>query len=230
MELTPLHHVLVDLLGGHGVLAEVRADAVYLPELDLWANLWLTRSREGRFLMDLVATSPDGGVVADQWAALGTDVASATRDGLTSFSRCGFHVVLAALWGVLETDQVDHEAREVGGATWDVYLGPYSGRATTGTPPLTAPAELVDQVLRAFDASLEAGQTHALRVYVAWVNGAATYEALVDGREAPDVAAVVARAGWVFPDAGFVSTRWFVMARLREAGPAHRQTRACRGA
>lgn len=226
---TPLGPQLVDLLDGHGVRAEMRDDVVWLPDVGQWANLWMTATPEGRFLMDLRATAPEGGMVADQWVAMGTDVASARQDGLTSFCRCGFHVVLAGLWGVLEPDQVDHEVREVGGATWDLYVGPYFGRFTPGLQGLRAPATLVDQVLSAFDTHLTTGHTHALRVFVASVNGATTFEAVVDGEPAEAVGEVVARANWPFPPTGFVSLRWLVLARRQAGGPSHRTRRTCGG-
>jgi hypothetical protein len=58
VDITPLRHDLVTLLVGHGVRAELRDDAVYLPEMGRWANLWLTRSPEGRFVMDLRGDEP----------------------------------------------------------------------------------------------------------------------------------------------------------------------------
>lgn len=229
MSLTPLRQELVDLLAGHDVRAEVRDDAVLVVEVDRWANLWMSRSPAGRFIVELRTTAPEGVVVADRWAALGDDPKSAARDGLESFCRCGFHVVLAALWGVLETDQVDHEVREVGGQDWDVYLGPYTGRASAGTARLDAPLALADRVLAALDGHLGVGSTHAMRVYVASVNGAVTVEGLVDDRVSPAVEAAVAAAGWTFPPCGFASLRWFVIARRRDEAPAHRVTRSCRG-
>lgn len=68
-----------------------------------------------------------------------------------------------------------------------------------------------------------------MRVYVASVNGQITHEALVDGQASDEVVEAVARARWAFPATGFVSLRWFVMARRRADEPAHRTTRACGG-
>ncbi len=220
---------LLDLLHGHAVEAEIRDDMVYLPSVDRWANLWMWRTDSGTFLMEVRATGEGAEVVADRWAALGDDPKSATRDGLESFCRCGFHVVLAALWGVLETDQVDHEVRQVGGHAWDLYLGPYTGRASVGNARLDAPPALVDRVLEALDGHLGTGSTHAMRVFVAVVNGAVTVEGLVDDEVSPAVEAAVAAADWTFPASGFASLRWFVMARRRDEAPAHRVTRSCGG-
>ncbi len=52
MSVTPLRHELVDLLAGHDVRAEVRDDAVHVVEGDRWANLWMSRSPTGRFIVD----------------------------------------------------------------------------------------------------------------------------------------------------------------------------------
>lgn len=218
---------LVDLLAGHGVAAEERDDAVYVPSVERWANLWMWRTESGTFLMELRATASGDEVIADRWAAIGKAPADAVRDGLDSFCRCGFHVVLAALWGVLERDQVDHEVRIVGSAGWDIYLGPYTTRVSAGVAPLAAPSGLVDRVLAALDGHLVGSSTHALRVYVAVVEGAVTTEVLVDDELSADVEAAVVTATWSFPSAGFASLRWFVMARRREPGPAHVIERSC---
>ena len=66
MSVTPLRQELVDLLAGHGIRAEVRDEAVHVVEVDRWANLWMSRSPTGRFVVELRATGPDGVVVADR--------------------------------------------------------------------------------------------------------------------------------------------------------------------
>lgn len=223
----PLNVQLVALLAGHGVAAEERDHAVYVQSVARWANLWMWQTEGGTFLMELRATASGEEVVADRWAAIGTTPDDAVRDGLQAFCRGGFHVVLAALWGVLEPDQIDHELRTVGSASWDLYLGPYTTRVSVGVAPLVAPSGLVDRVLVALDGHLVGSSTHALRVYVAVVGGAVTIEALVDDEPSADVESAVANADWSFPAAGFASLRWFVMARQREPGPAHLIERTC---
>ncbi|MCA8954812.1 MAG: hypothetical protein KDC87_01990 [Planctomycetes bacterium] len=92
----PLAQLLVDLLEGHGVAAELRGGLVYLPGLDRWANLWMYRAASGVPLIEVRATGPDGAAVADRCAGIGSTVEAARADGARSFSAGTFHVLLAA--------------------------------------------------------------------------------------------------------------------------------------
>ena len=220
-EPTPLAHRLQAMLTAHGVASELVDGTLYLPSVERRANLWMVQTGPTTWRMALRATAVGGEVVADAWAAVGASPAAAAEDGLAAFARSGFPVALAALWGVLDRDRVDREVRAIAGVDWDLYLGPFTGRALAGTPPLAAPAGLAAAVLRAFDTHLTWGETHALRLYVAGLDGAPTLEALVDGAASPAVAAAVAAADWVLPERGFAALRWFVIARRRtRPGPA----------
>ncbi len=227
MNTVPLASRLVGLLHGHHVEAEIRDDMVYLPVVDRWANLWMWRTESGSFLMEVRATGADEQVVADRWAALGADAETAIRDGLESFCRCGFHVLLAALWGVLETDQVDHEERWIADQQWDLYLGPYTTRVSPDTPTLVAPAGFVDRVLAALGEHLLDGETHLLRVYVAVLNGAVTVEGVVDDQTSAALGRALSTAAWAFPPTGFASLRWIVAARRRRGSTANLMVRTC---
>jgi hypothetical protein len=229
MNVVPCADHLARLLQVHGVEAETSEDAVWIPGVERWANLWMSQTSTGSWLMEVRATVEGEEVIADRWAALGATQAAAFRDGLGSFCLCGFHVLLASVWGVLETDQVDHEVREVAGEAWDVYLGPYTTRVSGDTPPLLAPRGLVDRVLEVVDGALAHGGTHVVRVYVAVVDGRVTVEALVDDEEHEALREAVATAKWEFPERGFAPLRWLIAARRRVDGPAHQVARECPG-
>src|SRR4051812_26161736 len=113
MTVVPLARFLAELLTGHHIEAVVQDDMVYLPRCDRWANLWMHQTEGGAYLVEVRATASSDVTVADRCAGLGDSVESAARDGLQSFCSGSFHVLLAALWGVLERDQVDHEVRVV---------------------------------------------------------------------------------------------------------------------
>lgn len=229
MSTNPLAPILIELLVGHGVAAELREGVVFVPSTGSWANLWMTGSDGRSARMELRASTADGGVVIDRWAAFGADDDAARADGLRSFCSSVFHVALAGLWGVLERDQVEHGVAEVAGATWDVYEGPCTRRVSDGVTGLDLPREVLDAVLAALHARLSEGSTHALRLYVAFLNGVMTTEVVIDDELAPDVAESVAAAPWIRPETGFASLRWFVLARRRDGGPCHLVERACCG-
>jgi Family of unknown function (DUF6348) len=221
-----LNDRLLSLLHGHQVSAELRDGRVYLPELDRWAELHMRPARSSHLMA--VRVSAPGGEHVDRWAALGEEPEAAARDGLAAFVRGGFHVLLAALWGLYEPEQVEWVERTVGTATWDLYLGPYTGRVAAGGSPLRAPSDLVERVLAALDAHLT-GETHFVRVYYAAVNGQVTVETLVDDAPSEGMHRAVAEAEWTAPSTGFASLRWFSIARRRGDGPAHLRTGSCAG-
>jgi hypothetical protein len=230
MALIPLVHTLIDLLAGHGVEAVVKDGFVYLPQLDRWANLWMNQTDGGSYLVEIRATACNDITIADRCAAVGDTFESAREDGLRSFCSGTFHVLLAALWGVLERDQVDHEVRVVGHHAWDIYTGPCTLRTSIGAKPLVLPRELVDLVPGQLERVLVDSRVHAVRLYFAVLNGAVTVEALVDDEENPALAEVFASAQWLLPETGFASLRWFIAACPRTSGPSHHTERsACGG-
>jgi hypothetical protein len=218
-----LAQVLEHLLKGHGVAAERAGHQVSLPGGGT-ASLRMYRP-ESVWMMEFRA-EVDGVVLEDRWAAMGAEIDAAYRDGLDSFCRCGFHVLLAALWGVLERDQVEHVLHlgELDG--WDLYLGPAVQRAANA-PALQPPVELYERVMTSLHAALEPGQAHLLRVYVATLNGEVVVEVLLDDEEHPELWKAVAESDWQLPATGFASLRWVVVARRRRGGPTHRVERTC---
>ena len=218
---------LVHLLNGHRVDAELRDGLVWIPSVDRWASLVMYASRPGTWLMEVRVTVDATTVLVDRWGAVGTSENEAVADGLSSFCTSGFHVLLAALWGVLETDQVDHEVRTVGVDTWDLYLGPFTTRVSRNVEPLVAPDSLADAVLAAMDALPSSEATRMVRIYVASIDGDVTYEAVSNDEESEPLRRAVVDAGWSFPTRGFASLRWFLVARRRTSGPAHSIARTC---
>lgn len=218
---------LASLLTGHGVEAVVLEDMVHLPQPGLWASLWMEAAQPGTFLFELRATTRGEAVVVDRWAGVGSDVEEGKRDGLLSFCRGTFHVLLAAVWGVLERDQVDHCVWWVDGREWDLYFGPCTMRQSLGVAPLVLPPSMVDRVMDQFQHHLTAGEVHAARLYLAVVNGQITVEALVDDVPSPKLQEAFQGAGWSLPANGFASLRWFLAASPRVGGPTHRIERNC---
>jgi hypothetical protein len=231
MAAIPLAGLLVDLLKGHHVDALVRDDMVYLPALDRWANLWMHQTGKSTWLVEVRATtaSPDT-TIADRCAAVGDTIQVAGQDGLQAFCSGIFHVLLAAVWGVLEREQVDHEVRVVGGRSWDIYFGPCTLRSMTDTEPLVLPAELMSLVPKQLDRTLTDTRVHTTRLYLAVLNGEVTVEAMVDDAPSEAMAQVFRSAAWVLPKKGFASIRWLIAASPQTNGPSHRIERpSCPG-
>lgn len=179
--------------------------------------------------MEVRAATPGGAVAVDTWAAFGTSREDARLDGLRSFCQGTFHVLLGALWGVLESDQICHEVRHVADRDWDVYLGPLVNRRSAEAPVLVAPAGFADAVLAVLDTRLRDDVVHVARIYHAVSQGRAMVtEALWDGNPWRELEADVAAAGWEAGAVGFTSARWFLAARPRLNGrPSHAVARTC---
>jgi hypothetical protein len=225
----PLDEELADLLTGHHVSARVVGDRVELPDVHTWADLRLFETETGRFLMEVRTATPGGPVLLDTWSAWGTSREDARRDGLRAFCEGTFHVLLAAVWGVLESDQAFHEVRTVGGQVWDVYLGPVVNRRSAQAAALVPPAGFVDAVLGTLDSRMLGTDAHVVRIYHAVSQGQVLVtEALWDGEPFPELQAQVAAADWKAGPAGFASARWFLALRPQVGGrPAHGVERTC---
>ena len=221
MDVVPLAENLASLLAGHHVEAILKEGLVYLPRLDRWANLWMQRTERGSYLVEVRATASHEVTVADRCAGIGDTVESAREDGLRSFCSGTFHVLLAALWGVLERDQVDHEVRVVNQRYWDIYVGPCTLRNSAGVKPLALPRELADSVPAQLDRTLVDSRVHVVRLYLGVVDGAVTVEALVDDEPDAALAELFGAARWVLPETGFAPLRWFIAACPQIKGPSH---------
>jgi len=221
MPVIPLAPLLADLLKGHLVEAILRDDMVYVPQLDRWADLWMHQTEGGAYLLEVSATASHEVMVADRCAGIGDTAESAGKDALRSFCSGSFHVLLAALWGVLERDQIDHEIRLVAQRHWDLYLGPCTLRCSAGVEPLVLPQNLPDLVLKQLELTLKDSRVHTARLYLGVLNGAVTVEALIDDQPDAALTEVFRCSDWVLPETGFASLRWFLAACPRTNGPSH---------
>lgn len=222
-----LNQHLVSLLDGHGVEAAVVDDRVVVEPNGATAVLGAERTNPHALLFSLRATSPDGVVLPDLWAGLGSDDAAAVRDGIAAFCRGTFHVYLAAAWGVLETDQVDHVEVTSSGRPWDLYVGGVVGRtfdrASLPVPSMWDPfIEAVGKVLAERDASVVG------RLYSQHRDAKMTFEALVNGEPSEVMETFWRALPWCPSAAGYASQRllWMAVPRLGER-PAHIRVGRC---
>lgn len=222
-----LNEQLVRLLRGHGVAASPENDAVVVEPTRATAVLSASRTNPNSLLLSIRATAPDGAVLTDLWAGLGREDGPATRDGLEAFCRGGFHVFLAAAWGVLEEDQVDHVELHTGGRHWDLYAGAVVGRASAGASLRVPP--LWDALVPAIETALADLHASAVgRLYAHHLNTEMTFEALLNGEPHPGMEAFWKGLPWQPSDAGFASQRmlWIAIPRTGN-GPAHSRVGRC---
>jgi hypothetical protein len=222
-----LNHHLVELLAGHGVTASIVADEVLVDPNGAAASLRARRVNPNSMLLSVNAVAPDGVWLTDLWAGLGEDDDAAVRDGLWAFCLNIFHVYLAATWGLLETDQVDHVELSSGDRTWDLYVGGLMNRSSSATE-LQAPP-IWDGFLAAVSAVLLQRSASVVgRLYVNTLAQQMTFEALVNGKPDPVMANFWESLPWHANGAGFASQRMMWIAVPRSGvQPAHARVGRC---
>lgn len=217
---------LAELISGHGIECEVRADQVLIPRTNTSMSLMVVQEYpNGTVLMGCSASRKGQPDVRDLWAGLGANTTDSVKQGLAAFCLQDFHVLLATHCGLLETDQVEHEVFMRDGSSWDLYTGALVGRSSEhGAIQLTLDwAALVRTI-----SHVVSRQIHALRLFVSVSNGEVTYEALLDGEECPDLLQLLQEAPMKAPEQGYGSQRLFACAALRASGqPAHSAQGVC---
>lgn len=218
-----LNEALVEMLTRHEVEARVARGGVLVGPRRLRAQMYLESAPvAGGRLVGITAESPDGTPVEDHWVAGGADAHATFRDGMQAFSSGDFHVLLAGLWGLLETDKVDHQV--VG--DWDLYMGAWVGRASRGAS-MAAPDAFQGWWKGVVPRLLDGPETRSIRIFASAMNRQMTYEVVVDGQARADLQAELAGCGWVPPAEGYASQRMFMLLRKRHGGPSHDRVGAC---
>jgi len=221
---------LVKLLGTHGVQASRRDGVVHVGAGEArWVRLSATRQEGPSPLrLHVDAAGPDGAVVSDSLNGVAEDPAEAADDAVLQFCLCDFHVLLAGLWGLLEEDQVDHYTVTTDAGPWDLYVGGWVSRMSAPGNTMPAPeAAFVDALLKAAPALLRERRSHAGRVFIAAMEGALTYEALVDMQPSVELEAVLRSLPLAPPPSGYASQRLFFLALPRQGRNAHVRTGRC---
>ena len=221
---------VVKLLASHGVQATHRDGVVYVGTGDArWVRLSATReSNPSVTRLDVEAAGPDGSRVVDSLNGFADDPAAAANDAALQFCLCDFHVLLAGLWGLLEEDQVDHYTVTTDAGPWDLYVGGWVSRMSAPDNVMPPPeAAFVDALKAAAPGLLRERKSHAGRVFVAAMDGALTYEALVDMQPSDELEAVLRSLPLAPPPSGYASQRLFFLALPQQGRSAHVRTGRC---
>ncbi len=118
---------------------------------------WYAGEKTGRLDVDVLLE--DERQLQEAFAGIGSGE-DGLQDALRNFASNSFHVLLSALWGQAEEDQVMVETWEIGERRFEVHIGNLGLRGAEGkAPPL--PAGLVPEH-RAGDSRRAAGRAPAL--------------------------------------------------------------------
>jgi len=222
--------LLVGLLAGHGVEATQRDELVLVENNESqWVRLTVTKCGEASIQMQVMAAGPGGLIVSDSWAGLGNEMNIAVKDAVHYFCVGDFHVLLAALWGLLEEDQVDYHVVATENGRWDLYLGGWVSRRSDPQSSTQPWAAFTKALLDAAPVLLRQRRVRTGRVFVAIVNGDTTYEALLDEQPSGELDAVIRSVPLTPSVSGYESHRLFFLAIPRDGEDAHRRVRKCVG-
>jgi hypothetical protein len=196
-----------ELFGRHGIACDVR-DEWILPRSGLPAlrAAWYPGSTSGR--LDVEVLVREGVLIQESFAGIG-EGNTGLMDGLGNFTLNSFHVMLAALWGQNDPEQVTTEAWSIAGRKFLAYIGNVGTRSSSAVTP-HIPTELMSELEKAIRAeSLQCG-THWFRVYAGHLNANSTLEALMDNAEWPAGLSALKGLPWEKIE-GFYSVRLFVI-------------------
>lgn len=198
---------LSELFGRHGIRCDVR-DEWILPRTNLPAlrAAWYPGSTSGR--LDVEVLVREGVVIQESFAGVGVGNAG-LMDGLGNFTLNSFHVMLAALWGQNDPEQVVTEEWLIAGKKFLAYIGNVGTRSSSAVTP-HIPNELLPRLEKAIRAESLQSETHWFRIYAGHINASSTMEALKDNAEWPAGLKVLEGLPWEQKE-GFYSARLFVI-------------------
>lgn len=217
---------LRDLLHAHDTAASIEGPFVRVTEADLLARFVLLDERPGLVQLGVEAQVPGGDWLADSWLGVGEDLEVSIPEGLAAFCASDFHVLLAGLWGLLETDQVDHYEEDLPSGRWDVYVGPWVSRWIEQAR-LAVPGDAWEVIRATLVKLLTERRHHWARLFVGGNGEQTAFEALWDGHPDSRLETLLRSMDWALPDAGYASQRLFVLAVPNEGTPAHRRVGHC---
>ena len=132
-------------------------------------------------------------------------------DALHNFTINSFHVLLAALWGKNDPEQVTTESWDVQGKWYTAYIGNFGCRSSEGVTP-HIPHELFPEIEHAIKGESLTQDTHWFRFFFCNVAGTYTHEALRDNEDWEAGFRCLESAAWLESKA-YYSVRLFIVLR-----------------
>ena len=200
---------LSKLFEDHGFTCVAHNDWV-VPNAELPAlrALWYPDQSSGR--LDVHALVRDGVVIEECYAGLGQGE-RAIGDALINFTVNSFHVLLAALWGKNDPEQVTTELWVIDGKRYTAYIGDFGTRCSDGVVA-DIPNNLFSSITETIKAEKLTEDIHWFRLFFCNVANEFTFEALKDNEPWDKGVSCLERVAWRLDD-GYYSVRLFVVLR-----------------
>jgi hypothetical protein len=193
----------------HGVPSVVQDDwVVPNSELPALRAIWHPGESTGR--LDIQALVRDKVVIEESFAGIGQG-ASGMGDALSNFTINSFHVLLAALWGKNDPEQVTTEEWSIGGKRYAAFIGNFGTRDSENATA-HVPQGLFAQIEAAIKRAPLSEDIHWFRFFFANFANEFTFEALKDNEHWDAGKQRLEAATWERSD-GYYSVRLFVVLR-----------------
>ena len=214
-----LNDILLQLLESHGVSASVQSDWVETSGGHKLAASVVREmpSPEGtvNLQLDFYVDLPDGRLLIESFAGLGTSRNEAIKDGFQNYVFNSFHVILSTISDVANTDQVETEEWTINGRKRNVLIGGMGIRRFTDAE-FTPPTEWFSTVQKQIENLPLDERSHWIRCYYAQMDGKPmTIEALFDNEESSILVDTLKQIEWPI-DSEFYGLRIFLV--IQEIG------------
>ena len=161
--------------------------------------------------LDVEVLLANSTLIRESFAGFG-DGEDAFLNGLENFTRNSFHVMLAALWNVVEDEQVAVETWSISGRKWSAYVGNF-GTRKSGSTDVSVPDTLFPAIECAIASETLQEESHWFRTFFCNIGPSdRTFEALMDNEEWSAGESALRSIDWPVSDS-YYSVRNFLMLR-----------------
>lgn len=214
-----LNDILLKLLERHGVSASVDSDWI---ETSTGYRLAASVVREMpspggtvNLQLDFYVDLPDGRLLIESFAGLGTSKEEAINDGIQNYVSNSFHVILSSISAGANSDQVETEEWTINGRQRNVIIGGMGIRRFTDAE-FDPPTEWFSTVQTEIERLPLDERRHWIRCYYAQMDGKPmAVEALLDNEESSTLLDVMKQIEWP-PDSEYYGLRIFLV--IQELG------------
>jgi len=209
-----LNEILLKLLESHGVSAAVQSDWIETSTgYKLAASVVREMpSRKGtvNLQLDFYVALPDGRLLIESFAGLGTSRAEAIKDGVQNYVSNSFHAILSSVSDVADSDQVEIEEWEIDGRKRKVVVGGMGIRRFTDAE-FNPPTGWFATVQKQIEQLPLDQRCHWIRCYYAQMEGKPmAIEALLDNEESAILVDTMKQIEWPI-DSEFYGLRVFLV-------------------
>jgi len=215
--------VLKRLLEAHDLVVETREEwCVPNGELPAIRTVWVASesARAGRLDVEIVLA--DERRVIECFAGMGETPEQQQKDAFKNFLVSSFHVLLAAFWQRVDTDQIEVQRFTQEGEEWAAYIGGFSQRRSQGVD-IKLPESYLDKIIAAVRSKPFEHDVHWCRTFFCHISDnkgvqERIHEALLDNAHWAEGEAMMKALDWGAVDGYYSIRNFLVVHKLDVAG------------